>query len=283
MQPIYFLDEHGFMRQFSLNPYENHGNHDALFRTSLAYIVYKEPEMMNAIISCFELDENDNLKIYRHKDYGSENVSRDQIALAFIALKISGRNALLSNFSKSLKWKLSERFNQTIDFWLWHKALYGSRVFSTLLYLLLIPYMLFSVSLNYLIRAICGFKSVSQKDFVPSLYFALPSWKQKMSKLIYPSFAMFIMALQLFVLPKHPLKSVLQKILLFDSEKDNYFLINMLSGKTLYDDDYIPMRGIRWNSRLDDTNDNGLRKMLKYEIGKYNLDKDLLKFSANKL
>ena len=122
-------------------------------------------------------------------------------------------------------------------------------------------------------------KSVNQEDFVPNQFFKLPKWKQKAVKLMYPTFALFLLALQIKVAPLTYLKIFTQRLVLLEVEQSNYFIRNILKCENTINKDYISMRGIRWNDRLDQSNDNGLRLMGKQEKGQYDFDRDLLNFS----
>lgn len=278
MSPVYYVDEYGFMRQSSFNNWEEDGKHDALFRTSLAYMIYGEQRMLDAIKSCFVI-ENGKLRVYRHKDYGSETVSRDQIAAAFIALKLRGNYQDLRHYITHLKWKLSDRFNQTLDFYFWQKSLLCNRFYANMFYIVTMLFFLFVIPWNYSIRKIVGLKSVNQRDFKADQFFILPKWKQKLIKLMYPTFALFLLALQIKVAPLTPLKIFTKRLVLKEVEGSNYFIRNVLKHENFIDKDYISMRGIRWNDRLDQSNDNGLRLMHRDETGQYDFDRDLLIFS----
>lgn len=274
---VYYVDEYGFMRQSSLNYWEEDGKHDALFRTSLAYLIYGDKKFYDAIMSCFVL-ENGLLKVYRHRDYGSDTVSRDQIAAALVALKLRGNYHDVKFIVENLKWKLSNRFNQTLDFYFWQKSLLCNRKFANIFYIITFFMFLFVIPWNYVIRKIVGLKSVDQKKFIPDQFFNLSNWKQKAIKMMYPTFALFLLALQIKAAPTTFLKSVVQNLVLLEVEPSNHFIRNALNKKSM-DKSYISMRGIRWNDRLDQSNDNGLRLMKRDEIGRYDFDRDLLIFS----
>lgn len=278
MLPVYYVDEYGFMRQSSLNNWEEDGRHDALFRTSLAYLIYGEKRFHDAIMSCF-IVEDGKLKVYRHRDYGSDTVSRDQIAAALIALKFRGNFEDLRFILSHLKWKLSDRFKQTLDFYFWQKSLLCNKYYANIFYIITYLFFLFVIPFNFVIRKIVGLKSVGQKEFTPDGFFKLPKWKQRLVKLMYPTFALFLLALQIKVAPLTYLKIFAQRLILLEVEHSNYFIRNILKCENTINKDYISMRGIRWNDRLDQSNDNGLRLMEKHEKGQYDFDRDLLNFS----
>ena len=87
------------------------GKGDALWRTSLAYMTWKLPDMKEGILGCFRKFDMIGLDKYWYQAsrytgrYKEDDVSRDQTLLAFSALKVNGDqeelNEILNHLEKN--------------------------------------------------------------------------------------------------------------------------------------------------------------------------------------
>lgn len=159
----------------SWNPDGDNGMGDALWRTSVSYIAYKDNILRDAIISCFRKFTMINRKnkywyqgsraFDRHCE---DDVSRDQTILALTSLKINGDDEVLNEIANHLPYKLSRRFSMGPTLWIWIKAITGKGKFYTYLFgLLELIEFLPSVLWDKFLRKIMGWdKEYSQKWYM---------------------------------------------------------------------------------------------------------------------
>ena len=254
---------------------------DCIGRTVLAYFCYKDIELAEAVFSCYK-PVIDNKGIYlqgiRHPEYTVNDLSRDHVSYTLILAKYLKKDLLVKYFSKYLRWKLSDRYSMTIDFWLWMKALH-SKLARPFYYALMIP-MIFGVSIyNYIICKLGGFKEVPQDEFVRSREEDLTKKQLRLRKILYPTYAVHNLAHQVWVLPNTLANKLLKKIVLTMVGEENFYL-QLLLGKDIpwwEIHNYKPMSSYRWSTRLDKTNDRNLYVLPDTEENQINaIDKDIL-------
>jgi len=108
----------------------DYGIGDALWRTSVAYIAYKNSMLKEGILQCFRKFTMINYKNKHwyqasraYNRYREDDVSRDQIILALAALKINGDDTEVTEIGNNLPVKLSRRFRMGLGMRLWVKAI----------------------------------------------------------------------------------------------------------------------------------------------------------------
>lgn len=277
-KPLYYFDQYNMLRTKDEPHWQvDDGKGDALFGTSMAYMIYGSEFMKNGIMSCFKPVDG-GIEILRHPTTERSDGSRDQLSAALIALKYHNHLTDIRWITSRLKWRLSDRFRQTIDLHFWIRGLTGDVFYTGLFHLLIILQMVLIVPWNRLVRHVCGFKPQDQKDYTPDGYFRLPKWKQRATKLMFPTYALFLMVLQIYVSDHTLLKPIIKRMIKKEVERSNTVLMNLLGYRGM-DFTYKSMRGLRWNDRLDVTNNNSLRIIKDGEIGNFDLDYDMLLWS----
>jgi len=285
-----------FEKPYSWEGQDSIGIGDALIRTGRAYIAWGRKEMKDGIISCFrkfQLKDLGDKYWYQGSRcsgrYGEDDVSRDQLSGAFYALLVRGDIDECVEIIKHTPFKISRRFNMTLDFWLWTKAIQGKKWGEVLWHIssiLLLPIM---ILWNKFINLMLGYKEVDQKLYNPTNGFKHREKFNKLQKLLdmsfYPSYSIHHMCWYLECVPDSFLKKCVQKIIMWQVEKGNYVDRLLCGDKTVTQEDidsYIPMTEYRWASKLDGSDNVPLRIPESWDINlieklKVNqLDKDML-------
>ena len=265
----------------------DNGRYDALWRTSLGYIAYKDDDLYSSIMLCYKPTQKGNSLYYqpmREKGgYGIENCSRDQVIMSLTALNINNPY-WCDNIASALRFRISKRSFMTPDMWLWVKYLAGSKLSAYLYCLINIPILLISASWNFLARRLLGFRDVQQKYYDSGIQLQKRNNFNKFQKILYktitPPFSYHLTSWMVYCLPDIKLKKALNWILRKGIEKDN-LLLQMLNGKKITKkqiDNYQPMIGtFRWQTRLDGSSSMYIKIPDKQERVKANcLDKDIL-------
>lgn len=110
---------------------------DNLWRTSLAFIAYRDPALKEGMLQCLEWNADGSVRYYRSTSKNDETVSRDQVSMFLSAMALGGED--VKKYVKATKWRLSKRYSLTPDMWLWMRALGGNKFARTLFYLMEIP------------------------------------------------------------------------------------------------------------------------------------------------
>lgn len=126
-----FYFENGMMRE------RDHDCGDCLWRTSIAYIAYKDQAFKEGMINCTKWISPKHVQYYRSVEQNDTDVSRDQVTMFLVAMALNGED--VNKYIKATKWKLSKRFSLTIDMWLWMKALGGSKLAQKMFFVTQIP------------------------------------------------------------------------------------------------------------------------------------------------
>lgn len=126
-----FYVENGMMRE------RTHDSGDNLWRTSIAFITYKDPVLKDGMLSCTKWISPKHVQYYRSFEQTDTDVSRDQVTMFLVAMALSGED--VNKYLKATKWKLSKRFSLTIDMWLWMKALGGNKFAQKMFFVTQIP------------------------------------------------------------------------------------------------------------------------------------------------
>lgn len=272
----------------------NVGLGDALWRTSLAYITWGDFDMKKGIVSCFRKIHTAWDDYYYQASrcvnrYGEEDVSRDQITMALVALKLNGDKLAVSDISNHLSWRLSKKFRKTIDWYFWSKSLSGSKFNANMFLVLQLLMLPIIVGWNKLLDKVLGYKSIPNNEYKSSYaykkYEKFNGLQRLLSKSYFMGYAQHLLAWQIYTLPVNNwLRKLVSRMLLSLVEKDNY-LLRLLLGDTKISEDeiesYVPKENFRWEMRLDGSTIRQFNEMdeeWKEKMLKYNqLDKDCLK------
>ncbi len=285
----------------------NLGEGDALWRTGLAYITWKDPEIKEGILGCFRKVKGGH---HFKKDFyqpmratgrhGEDDVSRDQVTMAFASLAVNGDTEELHEIASKTPWRLSRRMSMTIDFYFWVKSLTKTKYKKLYANLHLLTQLLFTpiaLGLNFIIGKSLGFKSIGNNEYTSRYHYdKRDKWnkfQKSLFKAYYMGYAFHLACWQLYTLPvsnKNPLKWLFCKLMLTHCEQQNFLCRLLLNDLTVTQEDvdnYVPKEGFRWQMRYDGScpsYHNEKPQEWKDKYLKYNqLDKDCLITMYNKI
>ena len=280
----------------------NIGEGDALWRTGLAYITWKQPIKKEGILSCYRyvpVGHHFKKPFYqamRHSGrWGEDDVTRDQVIMSLAALKVNKDLEELDEIASKLPYRLSRKYKMTPDMWFWVKTLTCTKhlkLYTNLCCFFQIVEKFIAFNLNKVIAKICGFKRdiIKNNDYTSRVHYDLKenwnSFQTKIAKAYYQGFAYHLACWQIYTLPKNCntfLRRVLTKMMLNYCEKENYLCRILLGDTTVTLEEvqnYESREGFRWQAYLDGSwpNYNGEKSTTwKKKYLKYNqLDKDCL-------
>ncbi len=264
-----------------LEPWENQDTQDGIGRNAFAYICWpNESWLKDTLMSCVKQRDDTLVQFYRYPNKGAEDMSRDHVGAIILALYINRDKDELKFILDNLPWRLSRMYQQTIDFWLWQKALKHEKfrwILSQLFYILNIFMFLFILPWNFLIRMLLGVKKVPIKE-LPVDYKEFTGWRWTLKKTIYPHFALFLLAWQVKVLSNSYLKSILTKLLLLESRNIG---IDSILGKKLTRKKYEtfqPTTSFIWSRPIDTTDEIYMSPPNKTEMLFNDLNKGMLDY-----
>lgn len=126
-----FYVENGMMRE------RTHDSGDNLWRTSIAYIAYRDSALKDGMLSCTKWISPNHVQYYRSFEQTDMDVSRDQVIMFLSAMVLSGED--VSKYVKATKLRLSKRFTVSFTMWLWMKALAGNKFAQKMYFFIQIP------------------------------------------------------------------------------------------------------------------------------------------------
>ena len=251
----------------------NIGEGDALWRTGLAYITWKEEAMKEGILSCYRLVpvghhfKKPFYQAMRHSGrWCEDDVTRDQVIMSLAALKVNKDFVDIDEIAIKLPYKLSRKYNMTPDMWFWVKTLTCTKrlkLYTNLCCFFQIIEKFIAFGLNKIIAKVCGFKrdKVKNNDYTSRVHYDLKegwnSFQTKLAKAYYQGFAFHLACWQIYTLPKSQntfLRRVLTKMMLNYCEKENYLCRILLGDKSVTweeVDGYVAREGFRWEAYLD--------------------------------
>lgn len=260
---FWFFDENQLILERL--PWEDNrgGKGDSVGRNAFAYICWpNQTWLKQTFMQCVKQRDDTFVQFYRYPNFGADTMSRDHVGGIILALYINRDYEELDWILNNLPFRLSRKYTQTIDFWLWQKSLkyrntLKGSVFAKLFLVLNLLMFIFVIPYNWIIRKILGIRQV---DFnVPiapePLRFRPKSFKWKLQKSIYPHFALFLLAWQILVIKPNFLRWLLQKLLLLESGN---ICIDAVLGKRMTKEKYesfAPLTSFVLSGRLDNTND----------------------------
>lgn len=210
---------------------------------STAFVYILNPNLRwikDSILRCVKVRDDSFVQLYRYPEFGADTMSRDHVAAIILALYVNRDYAELKFILENLPWKLSRKYSQTVDFWLWHRFIYAditgswkAKHLANAYFILNIVLMSISVPINWLIRKILRIKPVNPGETSIEILGDKSTWKRKVTKLIFPDYAMSQLIWQLRPMPKNILKKILANILLIDIPKQNVVLKYLLTGKKI--------------------------------------------------
>lgn len=228
-----WVDEYGLMLGHNpdWNPNGDMGKGDCIGTALDAYLAYDYEPFVRAVKNCYEIKHDEKgmyVQGYRHPSYKGNDyndMSRDHILNTLVMMKASNDHVFLKFLSKNLRWKISDRYNFTIDLWLWMKGISGNKWAMFVYYLIIIPMMFFSILLNKIIYLLAGIsKEVPQDKFAQENKRIFSKFELFLIGLKYPLYTLCQMSFMLYVTPDSLGKRLLKKICLWNIDEQNFLL-----------------------------------------------------------
>lgn len=276
---FWYFDEYGML--LKKDGWGDNGRGDSLGINAFEWIVYpNDNELKKSVQQCIKY-EYGRLKILRHPNLQIDNISRDHVGAVILALYLNGEKSELNFILNNLKWRLSNRYIQTPDFWLWQKSIYHqSWVLAQVFYLTVLIQMIVIIPWNFLLRTIIGIKKV--KDLDEWEFKPLTGWRKLLFKAVYPHFALFFLAWQIRSLPDSWLKTLVQKIARIEA---NNTVIKATLGRKITKEEYKqyrPTSCFLWSRRQDTSDDIMMEYLTEPEYRFNDISKDMLDYFYTK-
>jgi hypothetical protein len=284
----YFDKENKMLLYQPAKSWSRNGQGDAIGRNRKGYFIYKDHELVEGVLSCWEKVETKKGYYYQGYRYPTKDfptgLSRDHLLNTVLILKEAEySNEYIKDFVTHLRWKISDFANFTPDLWVWCRVAYGSKFHTFLYYLMAIPMLFFTWLWNKILYSWYGIEEEKhQDDFYMIPEEEKPKWVFKVRPLLYPIYALEKQAWQLHYMKNSLANKICKKLTLMMCPKHNY-VIKMLCGDydSFKEEDVIgfkPMKGGRWTGILDPLlNDRNMHIIEDPKIIEYNvLDRDTL-------
>ena len=281
MKHRFYVDNYGYMLEKSRSWDSGDGKGDAVARTVLAAIIYREQKFIDIIRFIFQrFIFQDIWEPERHiEDPRTEDFSRDHTIWFVIWLCYFCPVAIKQ--SMKIPWKISEKFNQSIDMWLWIRAIARKRWINKLLYWAVASIIMgFNNLRNRWLRNRADIESVYYKDFKATPESELNKEELFARKHSAPGYIMDTQAFMIHCLPDGWFKEKLKKRMVPLVERSNYLIRQLMNDEFNWTElsiikSYSGMDGFRWSRRLDKTTDIDLNP-LTGDQPPYNMDVDVL-------
>ena len=273
----YFVDPKYHMMlamNYNWQPNANNGRGDSIGRTFEAYYTYGDPRFVEAVKSCWvKVDKRRGLKKYYYQGYrypthDENSLSRDHVFNTILIMIASGASKEeLQEFVTHIPWRISDKFSQTLDFWLWMRAASGIWWAKILSPMIEIPIMTFTVLWQKFLYKITPFLQEMDQSSFRVVTEHNPYNKTKREKffgsMLYPSYTMTQYAWRLNYAENSLSKRILKYLLLKIANKHNYVVRMLLDdpNEVTYKEvfSYEPMMGGRWDGILNpEINDRDL-------------------------
>ncbi len=276
-----------------LEPWEKNNTQDGLGRNAFLYINYPNQKWLKeSLFKCIKQRDDSFIQFYRYPGKGADHQSRDHVAGVILALYLNKDWKELEFILDNLPWRISRRYTQTIDFWLWQRTLrfelkqkHGIKnlLSYTWLFLILLQSALV-IPINFIIRKLLNIRVLNLEDFPnENVQQFKGSLKKILSKLIYPQFSLFTLTFQLMTIKKGSLiNKLIRKILIQDINKKNNLVLNyLLSNKPITTTQYNRYKGLTsfiWSRRLDTTDEVYINKMNDNEKQSNDINQSMLDY-----
>lgn len=250
-----FIDKYGcLLQQNSHGTCVECGKGDALWRTALAFIAYKDQQFYNGMMACF--DKNKTIgepnSIKRHPSLDENDTSRDQVIMLLVALFLKEDGKECQELASKLKFRISTRYSWSVSSWFWVKMLSGKSWYQYLWSILTC-----FTACMFLVNFPFKWLGITNSKWYPYLFSAhLTAW-------------------MLYVTPNNLFKWFASKIMLAGIPKSN-LLIRKLLGRKIVNTNAVIRMGWQWQ-RLPWVKYHGinLSEISREEAG-YALDVDIL-------
>ena len=261
------------------NPFKNwitdNGEGDALWRTGIAYITNPLDKYKKGILRAFRKKENGKYQACRCNPFFGENdVSRDQIIIAWSALYINGDIDELTDFVKNTPYRLSKRYIQTITMWFWGRGLTGNKFAAWLGQFFLSLELSISIIVNIIIKKLVNYKDYPSEVLERMMSEPVPEetwrekgeklryeflntkWKTQLWKMNFPGYGLHLAAWANYTGPNNIFKKYNNFLINIDMSKYN-LLLKLLIGQDVTEDEINNFKTREewcWSSRFDKAN-----------------------------
>lgn len=286
----------GFWRfdenDFCLEPWENNNTQDGLGRNAFLYINYPNQKWLKeSLFKCIKQRDDSYIQFYRYPNKGANTISRDHVAGVILALYLNKDWKELEWILDNLPWRLSRKYSQTIDFWLWQKMLRAEIKGKTriqnllsysLLFLILIEFCII-VPLNLLIEKLLHIRRLELKDFPNSEVQTFKGHKKLIYQLKYPTFALFTLGFQLMTIQKGQIiKWIIRNLQLrWLINKSNLVLRYIITRRSIKENEYKKYTGMTsfiWSRPLDTTDEVYINQMNEREKEYNDINQSMLDY-----
>lgn len=251
------------------NPNGDFGRGDAIGRNFIAYFLYNNLKFVEGVKDCWVRVADGKTyynKGYRYPTHNRKDLSRDHVLNTLLIYKLHNlrnkKNQIdLKEFVKHLKWKISEKFNFSVDLWFFARSIAGFKWAIPFFYL--ISFIVIGLAViwnNYIFKIGNFYEETSQEEYIKDK--SLTDLQKFCRKLIYPTYTILQLAWQLYFLSDSWAKRKLQKLVSKIVPKHNYVMQLLFqtkqqpTKKQVYS--YKSMRGGRWTTTLNNMTDRDL-------------------------
>jgi len=282
-----YKDSLGFMLERSRWEGGDNGRGDSVGRTVRAAIIYGGAFVDSIFWSFYGFLSGGPWRPKRHpEEPRTEDFSRDHTVWFVVWLKFF-HPELLHRVLK-IPWRVSKKFSQTIDMWLWIRALANTRIANLLYWVVAGLYLRFVAWWNDMMYRKYGIYSVDYKDFVAFGNMGSEErWgisvrdRNRCKKWTFPAYSFDIQAFMVWSLSETWFKRRLEKRVIALVEPTNWLVRKLMRDRFTSEEmeeikNYTGMDGWRWGVRL-----NAITGVDRYPLEgpqpPYNMDIDALK------
>ena len=297
VEAFHIVDEHNMMVTENIRG-NRAGEGDSHGNNFITYLLYNKVKHVLASGDLWYREDGEIVgQRHPHVSIEDHPMSRDHYINTLLSLKLNSQRSdiqylyltMIAIITKT-GWKISKMARKTLSLHLWSHAIIGNKVAEWFFYLTeILTVALFYIPIHKLGSWITGYgDEVEQEDWIPypegERLQDLPKYKQVISKIIFPSYALTHAGFQLYVLKNYPrMRRLLKRLNLQMVGKTNY-VQQMLFGKKNIPRDKVEMFeamiGGRWSGYLSSRNDRNMN-ILDPQPKYNNLDVDLVRFLYN--
>jgi len=260
---------------------DNEGEGDALWRTAIAYITTGDKKYYNGILKTFRVvpkfTKNGYVDNYHYQacrcnpEISEDDVSRDQVIMAWTSLYLNGDERKLKELVQHTKYRLSKRYLMTPTMWLWSKGLIGNNFLGYIGQFFLMIELSFSVVWNSIIKKLIGYEDFSSEELENMMKeqsltepwrekgeelrneFLDKKWKINLWKANFPGYGLHLASWMNYTSKDSIFKEINNLLIKTDMSKHN-LLLKLLTGGEVIDEiieQIEPREEWIWSSRFD--------------------------------
>lgn len=255
---------------------------DSVGRNAFAYIFHPDQTWLkDSIMNCVRQRDDTLIQCYRYPGLGADTMSRDHVSAIILALYINRDKEELKWVLDNLPWKLSRKYNQTFDFWIWQKALKFPKlkwILSQAFYIIQIVLFLLILPWNFLLRFLIGITEYEPWQMGEVEIPEMPRWKRFIYRGIYPHFSLYNLCWQIRTMSSSFLQKILIELVKLECQN---FVLKAILGREITKEEYasyIPINSFQWAGNLDSGIDREMRKLEEAEVRFNDLTKSNLDY-----